>query len=99
VIRCPTTGRPIPIHIPNWASYGPYYHQITCSDAEISADIKNWMLYDPWVESTQVDVTVHDGVVTLTGNVPFIFEKRAAGDDAWDTPGVVDVHNDLITTP
>ena len=57
------------------------------------------MLYDRRVDSTQVDVTVHDGVVTLTGTVPSLMEKRAAGDDAWDTPGVVDVHNDLITTP
>ena len=91
------TPNPYPHHY--WANYGPYCHQITRSDAEISADIKNRMLYDPWVESTQVDVTVHDGVVTLTGTVPSLMEKRAAGDDAWDTSGVVDVHNDLITTP
>jgi hypothetical protein len=25
--------------------------------------------------------------------------KRAAGDDAWDTPGVVDVSNQLHITP
>jgi osmotically-inducible protein OsmY len=51
------------------------------------------------VDSTQVDVTVHDGVVTLTGTVPSLMEKRAAGDDAWDTSGVVDVHNDLTIAP
>jgi osmotically-inducible protein OsmY len=79
-----------------WASYGPYLDQVIRSDAEVRDDIKNRMLYDPWVDSTLVDVTVHRGVVTLTGTVSSLIEKRAAGDDAWDTPGVIDVHNDLV---
>ena len=34
-------------------------------------------------------------VVILTGDVSSTLAKRAAGDDAWDTPGVVDVSNQL----
>lgn len=79
--------------------YGPYAHQATRSDADIAADVNNRILNDTWVNSTNVLVNVHNGVVTLTGTVPSLFEKRMAGDDAWDTPGVVDVHNDLMVVP
>ena len=41
-------------------------------------------------------VAVQHGVVTLTGQVDSAMEKRAAGDDAWETPGVLDVQNDLV---
>jgi osmotically-inducible protein OsmY len=34
-------------------------------------------------------------VVVLTGDVSAVLAKRAAGDDCWDTPGVVDVSNQL----
>lgn len=91
------TSSPYPHYY--WASYGPYQKQITRSDAEIYDDIKNRMLHDPWVDSTQVNLVVHNGVVTLTGTVPSLMEKRAAGDDAWDTPGVVDVQNALLVAP
>ena len=50
------------------------------------------------MDANRIQVEVNQGVVTLTGNVPSIFEKRAAGDDAWDTPDVVDVHDDLVIT-
>jgi len=35
-------------------------------------------------------------VVILTGEVSSAVAKRAAGDDCWDTVGVVDVSNQLI---
>ena len=40
-------------------------------------------------------VNVQSGVVVLTGDVSTVLAKRAAGDDCWDTPGVVDVSNQL----
>lgn len=82
-----------------WATYGPYVHRITHSDAEIYDELKNRLLYDPWVDSNLVNITVHNGAATLTGTVPSLMEKRAAGDDAWDTPGVVDVQNELVVAP
>jgi len=75
--------------------YGPYYGTMQRSDAEIQEDVKAAMRYDSWVDANQVNVDVNDGVVTLTGTVDSWREKRAAGDDAWDTLGVVDVNNDL----
>jgi osmotically-inducible protein OsmY len=79
--------------------YGPCAAQAPPSDTELADEIKNKLVWDPWVDANRVQVEVNQGVVTLTGNVPSIFEKRAAGDDAWDTPGTLDVHNDLMITP
>ena len=61
--------------------------------------MNNQILNDTWVDSTNILIDVHQGVVTLTGTVPSLFQKRMAGDDAWDSPGVVDVHNDLSIVP
>ena len=44
-------------------------------------------------------VNVQSGVVVLTGDVSTALAKRAAGDDCWDTPGVVDVSNQLKVVP
>jgi len=43
-----------------------------------------------------IKVDVEQGVVILGGEVSSWLAKRAAGDDAWDTPGVVDVSNQLV---
>jgi hypothetical protein len=44
-------------------------------------------------ESAQIDVDVDDGVVTLGGQVRSRSVKRAAGECAWECPGVDDVDN------
>jgi osmotically-inducible protein OsmY len=75
--------------------YGPHWAATTRNDSEIAADIRNRLTWDSWVDADQVQVGVNNRVVTLNGTVDSIVEKRAAGDDTWDTPGVVDVNNDL----
>ncbi len=75
--------------------YGPYYGRMARSDDEIRDDLRNRLTWDSWVDPAQVNIDVRGGVVTLTGDVDSVVEKRAAGDDAWDTPGVVDVVNNL----
>jgi osmotically-inducible protein OsmY len=83
-------------HYRYYYDYGPYYGRTNNrADEEIRDSIKNNMFWDSWVDSNKVNVGVDHGVVTLTGTVDSWREKRAAGDDAWDTPGVVDVDNDL----
>ena len=76
--------------------YGPHYYQIKRSDEDIRADIHRALMFDTWVNAGKIDVDIKNGVVTLTGTVGSIVEKRAAGDDAWDVPGVLDVNNELI---
>ena len=65
------------------------------TDEDIQRDIEDSLYWDTWVDSSKVQVEVQSGVVTLSGTVTNIVEKRAAGDDAWDTPGVIDVKNNI----
>ena len=75
---------------------GPYgVPAVPHSDEEIRDEITSRLEFDPWVNHQAVTVDVRQGMVTLTGEVDVMNEKRAAGDDAWDTPGVVDVNNQL----
>lgn len=77
--------------------YGPYHQQMSGStnDEELASEVKSALQWDSYVDAGKIDVSVQNGVVTLKGAVSNPREKRAAGDDAWDTLGVVDVHNDL----
>lgn len=79
-------------------SYSPYGLATSSHDLEIAEEICNRLVRDERVEADQVDVQVVDGVVTLRGQVDSLAAKRAAGDDAWDTEGIVDVAN-LLAIP
>ncbi len=76
---------------------GPYSRRSRSprSDQEIRNEIVARLQADPWVNERNVEVEVSQGVVTLRGEVDIMEEKRSAGDDAYDTPGVVDVYNEL----
>jgi osmotically-inducible protein OsmY len=68
------------------------------SDAEIKSMVVDRLRENPQTEDSDIRVDVKQGVVILGGEVPSWVAKRAAGDDAWDTPGVVDVSNQLVST-
>jgi len=51
---------------------------------------------NPHTKDHDLQVDVKQSVVILTGKVSSAVAKRAAGDDCWDTAGVVDVSNQLI---
>lgn len=63
--------------------------------AEIQADIENALLMDPATESYNVDPTVADGVVTLTGTVQSWQERRLAEKVAAGVRGVTAVQNEI----
>ncbi len=79
-------------------SYSRYGTGTRRHDLEIAEEICNRLVRDERVEADQVDVQVVGGVVTLRGQVDSLAAKRAAGDDAWDTQGIVDVAN-LLAIP
>jgi osmotically-inducible protein OsmY len=68
------------------------------SDGEIKSMIVDRLHRNPQTKDSQIKVDVKQGVVILGGEVPSWVAKRSAGDDAWDTPGVVDVSNQLVST-
>jgi hypothetical protein len=52
-------------------------------------------MWDPDVDASEIEVTVSQGVVTLTGVVEDRSAKRAAEDIAEEVLGVDDVRNEL----
>lgn len=50
-------------------------------------------------ERNAINVTVQNGVVTLTGTLPSSYSKQVAGMLASTVPGVVDVKNEIVVKP
>jgi osmotically-inducible protein OsmY len=74
-------------------------YQKAASDDQIAKrahDILNW---DVLVPPNAVDVLVHDGWLTLSGNVNWYFEKAAAEDDVRKLSGVRGITNMIAIKP
>jgi osmotically-inducible protein OsmY len=65
------------------------------TDDEIKRDVEEELRWDPDIDSTNIAVTVKDGVVTLAGFVPSYSQKFQAENDAKRVAGVVAVANDI----
>jgi osmotically-inducible protein OsmY len=65
------------------------------SDGQIKSEVVDRLRRNVHTRDHTLVVDVQTGVVVLTGDVSAVLAKRAAGDDCWDTPGVVDVSNQL----
>jgi len=68
-------------------------------DADIAEDVFNLLNGDNRLDAKKVVVRVAGGIVELSGVVAALAEKEAAEEDAWFTPGVVDVVNDVQVSP
>jgi len=64
-------------------------------DWEILEEVRDELFWSPFVESHEVMVSVDDGVVTLTGTVDTLEERRAATENALEGGAAV-VDNDLV---
>ncbi len=60
----------------------------------IKADIEE-ALNRSWFSPENISVTVHDGMVTLSGAVEYWDERALAGTTAWAAPGVTGVTNNI----
>ncbi|MGJ3253807.1 MAG: BON domain-containing protein [Elainellaceae cyanobacterium] len=67
----------------------------SATDSDIQNAVTDALLYDPRVSSFAIDVTVDEGVATLTGTVDNLKSKRAAAQDAANTVGVWHVENNI----
>ncbi|AMR25559.1 hypothetical protein A0257_23000 (plasmid) [Hymenobacter psoromatis] len=63
------------------------------SDADLAQAVLATFRYDPRVLDYQPTVVVHDGLVTLTGQVSSLRAKQSAEQDARHVVGVWNVHN------
>lgn len=68
-------------------------------DRRIEEDVNEALTRDPHLDPTDIEVSVKDGEVTLTGAVHDRDAKRRAEDDAEACSGVHDVHNRLVVVP
>jgi osmotically-inducible protein OsmY len=65
------------------------------TDSEIKRDVEDELKYDAGVDSTDIGVSVKDGVVSLTGFARSYSQKLQAEMDAKRISGVMAVANDL----
>ena len=64
-------------------------------DSDIKRDVEDELRWDPDIDATDVGVTVHNGVVTLTGFVRSYAQKTQAEVDVKRIAGVSAVANDI----
>ncbi len=71
------------------------------SDAWINGRVKSVLLFHRGVSGLNTDISVKDGVVTLSGEADNSAQKQLASEYAKDVDGVVDVNNkmEVLKTP
>jgi osmotically-inducible protein OsmY len=69
------------------------------TDSQLKTDVTHELAWDIYVDETGIGVSVHHGVVTLTGTVEGWAEKHAAEEAAHRVAGVLDVANDIEIKP
>lgn len=76
-------------YVHDWSIYEfPWYNGTTVvhrkSDRQITRDIETQLVWSPFVDSEDVNVSVTAGIATLTGNVDSWSEYRAARENAFE---------------
>lgn len=69
------------------------------SDERIREDVCDHLTHHPYVDASDIEVTVREGEVTLSGTVDARLVKRAAEEACDHVRGVKDVHNHLRVRP
>ena len=65
------------------------------SDRAIEDRIADVLIWDPYIDRTDVTIDVDDGVVTLTGVADTLYEKGHADEAVSGVQGVIEVNNNL----
>ena len=65
------------------------------SNAQVTRDILDELLWDDTIDASRITVTADDGRVVLGGTVNYFHEKWNAGEDAQRINGVSEVVNDI----
>ncbi|MCA9396993.1 MAG: BON domain-containing protein, partial [Candidatus Omnitrophica bacterium] len=78
---------------------GPQQSEMHMTDLQITDAIEDEYLFDDAVSGNQIDVSVYDGVATLSGKVPHILAKDRAEKIAEVVKGVRSVVNRIHVKP
>jgi osmotically-inducible protein OsmY len=71
----------------------------TRSDDRIREDVSDRLTDDPWLDASEIEVSVSNGEVTLNGTVTNRYDRRRAEDCAEGVSGVRYVQNNLRARP
>ena len=83
---------------PGRVGHGPYGERLRAlrrEDGDVRRDVQDALFYDTWVDAQRISVEVHEGRVTLRGDLASDQEVRYACDDAWSVAGVREVVSEL----
>jgi osmotically-inducible protein OsmY len=69
------------------------------TDAEISSNIENILLWQPNIDSTDINVIVENGWVILRGSVDALWKKARAEELVLGLSGVLGITNELAIVP
>lgn len=69
------------------------------SDSEIQSNIRNSLIWKPYIDEKNIQVTVDNHIVKLTGTVDSYWKKMKAEEIAYDVLGVMNVQNELGVVP
>ncbi len=78
-----------------WPAEDPPRASASLDDDEVHHSVCENLFQDSFVNPDRIEVSVDRGVVTLRGEVDDFLEARYAWDDAWESPGVRGVINNL----
>lgn len=70
-----------------------FFQKVT--DATLTGMVKSRLIINPKTSGFDITVTTINGIVTLTGEVDSVAEKRLTGNVAIKTPGVAAVKNNI----
>jgi hypothetical protein len=82
---------------PDFSGRGPRGYQR--SDDKILQDVVHVLTMHPWVDASEIEVKVRDGVICLQGIVQDRDQKHLAEEATSKISGVREVHNYLIVHP
>jgi osmotically-inducible protein OsmY len=69
------------------------------TDAAIQADVSSVITLDTRVPLDRIGIAVDSGIVMLTGNLDYYYQREAAEDDAIQIAGVLGVSDLVTVTP
>lgn len=72
---------------------------VTSVDQRVCQHVLEELRHDIRIDSTNIAVDVHNGIVHLSGTVPSYAQIQQAASDAWGVAGVVNLVNALQVAP
>ena len=90
---------PVVSYVENRLEVRPPDASSTPDDNEIAGRIRSALTWNPSIDANRIEVSVENGVVTLSGTVATIWQRSVACETAGNTRGVLDMRSHLSVEP